>query len=59
MAVEKPNLSIDVTGKFDLKLAALREPDSQVANMYHLDELITGWLTNAGRGRWVRGWPIG
>jgi LmbE family N-acetylglucosaminyl deacetylase len=45
MAVEKPNLFIDVTDKFELKLAALREHDSQVAHMDNLDELITGWLT--------------
>jgi len=40
-----PNLFIDVTDKFDVKLAALRKHDSQVAHMDNLDELITGWLT--------------
>ena len=45
MAVEQPNLFVDVTGNFDVKLAALREHDSQVAHMDNLDELITGWLT--------------
>jgi LmbE family N-acetylglucosaminyl deacetylase len=42
MAVEKPNLFIDVTDKFDVKLAALREPDSQEAHLQTLDEMITG-----------------
>ncbi len=45
MAAEKPNHFVDVTGKFSLKLAALREHVSQVSHMDNLDELITGWLT--------------
>jgi len=45
MGTDKPNTWVDVTDKFDMKLAALREHDSQVAHMDNLDELITGWLT--------------
>jgi len=48
MGTDKPNTWVDVTDKFDMKLAALREHDSQVAHMNNLDELITGWLTMQG-----------
>jgi len=44
MASDKPNTWVDVTDKFDVKLA-LRKHDIQVADMDNLDELTTGWLT--------------
>jgi LmbE family N-acetylglucosaminyl deacetylase len=49
MAVGNPNLFIDLTDKFDVKLAALREHGNQVAHMENLDELITGRLAETFR----------
>ena len=45
MGTPEPNTFIDVTDAFDLKLAALRHHDSQVAHMEDLEGMIRGWLT--------------
>jgi LmbE family N-acetylglucosaminyl deacetylase len=41
---ENPNHFVDVTDRFDRKLAALRAHESQTAHMDDLEERLRGWL---------------
>lgn len=47
MAGPQPNIVVDVTDHIDLKMAALREHESQTAHMEDLEDRIRGWLTMA------------
>jgi LmbE family N-acetylglucosaminyl deacetylase len=44
IAHPEPDHFVDVTDRFDAKLAALRAHESQTAHMTDLDERIRGWL---------------
>ena len=48
MAHPLPDLRIDVTDTFDLKLAALRAHESQTGHRDDLEEMLRGWLRVGG-----------
>jgi LmbE family N-acetylglucosaminyl deacetylase len=53
---ESPNHFVDVTDRFDRKLAALRAHESQTAHMDDLEERLRGWLgLNAERAGFESG----
>ena len=55
-----PNTYVDVTDKFELKLAALRAHVSQTEHMEDLEGMIRGWMTQtAAARRAARGSPGG
>ncbi len=45
MATDRADRAVDVTARFDAKLAALRSHVSQVGDGAHLDELLRTWLS--------------
>jgi LmbE family N-acetylglucosaminyl deacetylase len=44
-----PNTFVDVTDKFERKLAALRAHVSQTEHMEDLEGMIRGWMTETAR----------
>ena len=49
MASPEPNLVVDITERFELKIEALRAHDSQTAHMDDLEDRIRQWATMAAR----------
>ena len=49
MASPEPNLVVDITERFELKIEALRAHDSQTAHMDDLEDRIRQWATMAAQ----------
>ena len=49
MASPEPNLAVDITERFDLKIEALRAHDSQTAHMDDLEDRLRQWATMAAQ----------
>ena len=49
MASPEPNLVVDITERFELKIEAPRAQDSQIAHMDYLEDRIRQWATMAAQ----------